>query len=310
MRRMTFFPMIALTMLAVAACADSTAPPPPTPSEHITRGPDGPTGRNLFFLGRTIQNPTFLGTFDGTLHPVVSITGPSGAVATFGSGGTAGRVIVDPSRQEYRATWHPRHGSLGSGTYTVTVTVSELRLGYFDVIRADRMKDLRGIDTWNYVPMKDGQPLAIRFRIETGIAIPAGVPGLYLSHQCGVYLTCRSHSTPEADFYANDAAVRLTSDGGFGFAWTSYGIYRETGLPYGGTFAPVLDAAPTGTFALAVDPEASGVYLLYADGEWFGTWEGSTSSATIHRYAPGPPYTSSGPFTFQRTTSTGTVATR
>lgn len=275
-----------LAVIAVAACAgDPTAPV--APSTHITRGTDGPTDRKLFFLGRTIDNPTFLGQFDGALDPVVTVTDGAGSVVarfTTEVGTGPARVTVDTARQEYDVTWHARHGTLGDGTYTVTVTVNGLRMGYFDVVRAERMKELRNVDTWNYVPVKDGQPLPIRFRIETGFPIPQGVPGLYLSHDCLTFESCMLHANPWAMYFANDGAVRLTGDGGFGFAWTGYETDFFGNVLYG-TVGPVLDASVTDTYSLTRgymdDPTP---YVIWADGMPFAVWAGDASAAWLARF--------------------------
>lgn len=162
----------AALLLAVAACTgDVTAPAAPGeagPSETISDAAHAGTVPGFYFLPPMVPNPSYSGTFDGGLQPRVEICELVG--------NTCGTTIVQYNNVpagsgSYQVNWHTNQFNLDPAkTYRISVFVGTFRLGFADVDVVNSGKELKNVDTQEYIPLQDGRTLPIKFRIETGIA--------------------------------------------------------------------------------------------------------------------------------------------
>jgi internalin A len=159
---------------------DPLAPPGPQPlisdAVHDLEG-----NEHFFWLPPMVGDPgAFSGDFDGTLSPSVEICELDGAdclaplVATFtmttGPGSETVRVSADD--QHYIVNWHTDEFNLDdTKTYRIVAQVDGQELGYADVDVVNNGSQLKNVDTNEYIPLKDGRTLPIKFRIEEGAIV-------------------------------------------------------------------------------------------------------------------------------------------
>src|SRR5438552_3471392 len=168
--------MCAAALLA-AACQDrqsSTA----APSFLIQDAAHNGGNPHFYWLPPMTRQPTFTGTFDGTLAPVVEISELDGVtgcsnrvVATFTTttGPGAETVHPDPAHQLYVVNWHTKAFNLNTAcTYRIRFLVAGLELGIADVDVVDNGAQLRRVDTDDFVPLLDDGTLPIKARVELG----------------------------------------------------------------------------------------------------------------------------------------------
>jgi len=167
----------AAAVLAVAACsADSSSPlAPETPRATISDAAHAGAVPGFYFLPPMVSQPTVSGTFDATLQPRVEICELSGSVcgtviATFVPGTGSTNVRVDAGGQNYIVNWHAGSYNLDvNKNYRISVFQGAFRLGYADVDVVGSGKDLKNVDSNQFIPLQDNRTLPIKFRIETGI---------------------------------------------------------------------------------------------------------------------------------------------
>lgn len=161
----------AALLLAVAACTgDVTAPAAPGgagPAQTISDAAHAGTVPGFYFLPPMVPAPSYSGTFDGGLQPrveICEINGPScTTIATYNN--------VPAGNGSYQVNWHTNQFNLDPAkTYRISVFVGTFRLGFADVDVVNSGKELKNVDTQEYIPLQDGRTLPIKFRIETGIA--------------------------------------------------------------------------------------------------------------------------------------------
>jgi len=167
----------AVAVLAVAACsADSKSPlAPDLARPTISDAAHSGAVPGFYFLPPMVPQPSYSGTFDATLQPRVEICELSGtscgttiASFTFGTGSTS--VRVDAGGQNYIVNWHTGQYNLDvNKMYRISVFQDAFRLGYADVDVVGSGKDLKNVDTSQYIALLDDRTLPIKFRVETGI---------------------------------------------------------------------------------------------------------------------------------------------
>ena len=161
-----------------AACQDRPSPTA-APSFLIQDAAHNGGNPHFFWLPPMTRQPTFTGTFDGTLSPVVEIresAGPSPCVAnrlvamfTTTTGPTLETVRVDLVNQLYIVNWHTKAFNLNSAcTYRIRFLVAELQLGIAEVDVVDNGAQLKRVDTDQFVPLLDDGTLPIKARVEFG----------------------------------------------------------------------------------------------------------------------------------------------
>jgi hypothetical protein len=169
----------AAAVLAVAACtADGKSPTGPStagPRATISDAAHSGAVPGFYFLPPMVPQPSYSGTFDAALQPRVEICELSGAtcgttIATFTYGTGSDNVRVDAAGQNYIVNWHTAQFNLDPAKfYRISVYVGSFRLGFADVDVVGSAKDLRNVDTQQYIALLDDRTLPIKFRIETGI---------------------------------------------------------------------------------------------------------------------------------------------
>ena len=190
MRRSSFLLPFALLW---ASCGPITEPRSAT--ELSASISDGAHSGNVHFYWLPplvpATNPT--GVFDGSLSPVVTISegigGATIAEFTMATGAGSELVRMDPAAEQYIVNWHTDQFNLNAQvTYRIRVRVGGTELGHADVAVAANGRELKNVDTQQFVGLVDGRTLPIKFRIEKGatdindaptldlIADPAPIP--------------------------------------------------------------------------------------------------------------------------------------
>lgn len=168
----TKFAASAALLLAVSACSgDVTAPADPGsagPAQTISDAAHAGAVPGFYFLPPMVPAPSYSGTFDGGLQPRVEIcefNGPAcTTIATY-------NAAVSLASQQYQVNWHTNQFNLDPAkTYRISVFVGTFRLGFADVDVVSSGKELKNVDTQQFIPLQDDRTLPIKFRIETGIA--------------------------------------------------------------------------------------------------------------------------------------------
>jgi hypothetical protein len=122
-----------------------------------------------------VSQPSYSGTFDAALQPRVEICELAGStcgpvVATFLPGTGSTNVRVEAGDQHYIVNWHTGNYNLDvNKNYRISVFQGTFRLGYADVDVVGSGKDLKNVNTSQFIALLDDRTLPIKFRIETGI---------------------------------------------------------------------------------------------------------------------------------------------
>src|SRR2546425_9900217 len=163
--------------LVAAACQDRQSPPA-APSFLIQDAAHNGGNPHFYWLPPMTKQPSFTGTFDGTLAPVVEIRElPAGTACgardpitfTTTTGPGSETVHVDLVNQLYIVSWHTKAFNLNSAcTYRIRFLVAGLELGIADVDVVDNGAQLKRVDTDEFVPLLDDGTLAIKARVEFG----------------------------------------------------------------------------------------------------------------------------------------------
>jgi len=170
----------AATALLAVACQDHRPLTSP-PSFLIQDGAHNGGNPHVYWLPPMEAQPTFTGTFNGTLPLVIEIRelpsgatptcGAQGIIATFttstGPGGE--KVGVDVAGQKYMVNWHTNDFPLNPAcNYRIRALISGLELAIADVDVVSNGAALKRVDTDQYVPLLDDRTLPIKLRIEEG----------------------------------------------------------------------------------------------------------------------------------------------
>lgn len=168
---------LAAILVAAACTADAISPTAPTggPRETISDAAHASAVPGFYFLPPMVPQPSYSGTFDAALQPRVEICELSGSscvttIATFTFGTGASNVKLDAAGQQYSVNWKTADYNLDPAkNYRISVYQGTFRLGYADVDVVGTAKELKNVDTGQYIALLDDRTLPIKFRIETGI---------------------------------------------------------------------------------------------------------------------------------------------
>jgi alpha-tubulin suppressor-like RCC1 family protein len=171
-------PLLAL-LVAATACSDEQPTNPQVDPVAAFTVSDGANGGNphFFFLNPLVPAPNPGGIFDATAEPEVEICPLDAtesclaAIAIFtteaGDGSETIRVSTDD--EHYVVNWHSGDFDLDTGvTYRIRVLLEGRELGYGDVDVVSTGKELKNVATGEFIALKDGRTLPIKFRIEEG----------------------------------------------------------------------------------------------------------------------------------------------
>lgn len=183
--------------IALVGCGD--LPVTVEEAQPVLAIDDGAHGGNphFFFLTPLVPAPDPTGTFDGTLSPEVEICpldpvlgcGAPIAIFTTDAGSGSETVRVSTADEHYIVNWHSKDFDLDEDvTYRIRIFAEGRELGYGDVDVVSSGNELRNVATDEYIALKDGRTLPIKFRIEEG-AIAAGEVNVFTGggdHACAL----------------------------------------------------------------------------------------------------------------------------
>jgi len=178
--------VVLLAALAVACRNDRTLPPGPS---FVIE--DGNHNGNPFFywLAPVVKQQAPDGqTFSSQLAPIITITN----LCT----GNVIRSIADVAvgSGQYQANWHTADDYLDAAcTYRLAVSVGAHQLGVADLDVVDNGRELKNVNSDEYIPLLDGRTLPIKFRIENGAlcavdGTPCGSETIHLASGGGIEL--------------------------------------------------------------------------------------------------------------------------
>ncbi len=177
MSRLRNLARAAVVVFAAGCTGDVHTPTAPAagPGQTISDAAHGGQVPGFYFLQPLVSNPNATGTPDAAVEPRVEICvlagtacGAGVAEFTLASGTDGERVTFDAGK--YQVNWHTdRFGLDPAKHYRISVFVGAFRLGFADVDVVGSGKELKRVDTQEYIALQDGRTLPIKFRIETGI---------------------------------------------------------------------------------------------------------------------------------------------
>lgn len=165
-----------LVTAALGGCSDdptSTSGRRP-PSYLISDAVHSGGKPHFYFLPPMVPNPSVAGVFDESLSPEVAIcewtANACGAeLARFTMTSGPGSETIRVGDGHYIVNWHTDRFDLSAATtYRIRVTVGPWELGFADVDVVASARELRNVNTGEYIPLVDGRTLPIKFRIERG----------------------------------------------------------------------------------------------------------------------------------------------
>jgi hypothetical protein len=167
-------------ILGIGACTgDAGSPLTPEGVEPVATISDAAhagTVPGFYFLPPMVPNPSYSGTFDGGLQPRVEICELVGTtcgtvIAQYTTTSGTGGQTVQVGTSSYQVNWNTSQFNLDPAKhYRISVYVGTFQLGFADVDVVSSGKELKNVDTQEYIPLQDDRTLPIKFRIETGIA--------------------------------------------------------------------------------------------------------------------------------------------
>lgn len=177
----------------LSACNDQPTPLEPKESSQPASSPsfsiwDGMNNGfdHFYFLPPMVGTPSYGGTFDALATPIAEVcmldgsdcaaVQPAGFPVRFTMESGPGSETIRVGDEHYIVNWHTDQFDLTSGSgYRVSVFLDGCLLGYADVDVVNGGKDLKSVDTGEYIGLVDGRTLPIKFRIEEGVGSTLGV---------------------------------------------------------------------------------------------------------------------------------------
>lgn len=206
-RLSTVFPIV----VACASCGESAV----APSDASYAISDGAHSGNehFYFLPPMVPAPDPGGAFDGSLSPEVQVCAWNGAACTTmlalftrDAGYGSESIRVSEADEHYVVNWHTAEilddHPLGSGeVYRVRILVDGRELGFADLAVVRNGRGLRNVNADEWVPLRQGRVLPIKFRIEEGAIDETGggtpMPAMSASagarHSCAVAADGRAY---------------------------------------------------------------------------------------------------------------------
>jgi hypothetical protein len=165
----------ATALIVVAACSNDAGnplAPGGEPLKAISDAAHAGAVPGFYFLPPMVTQPAYSGTFDAGVSPRVEICELAGNACaavlveyTLSSG-----LSLNAGAENYQANWPTQQFDLDvEKHYRISVYAGAVRLGFADVDVVGSGKDLKNVQTQEFIPLLDGRTLPIKFRIETGI---------------------------------------------------------------------------------------------------------------------------------------------
>ncbi len=195
--------LASLPFLVIAACTSepgSTPNDPGRPSFLISDGAHSGGNPDFFFLTPMVSNPNGSPNWDGLgnnphYSPTVTICGTAAtnegnapAAVCVGTPTTFSGSQINASSEAYSVNWKvPNSPTI---FYRITVTLGTLTLGFADV-ETGSAGQIKNVTTGDFVPLKDGTTLPLRFTIETHCTsnAPCGEKMINLAEDNTIFLT-------------------------------------------------------------------------------------------------------------------------
>jgi hypothetical protein len=210
-RRPIAVALASLSALVLASCHDApTSSAGDPPLLEIRDAVHNEGNEHFFWLSPLVGNPAgFNGDFDAALSPVVQVcdvTDCENAVIaqfTTTAGPGAETVRADPGAEHYIVSWHTDAFDVDdTRTYRIRALLNDIELGFADLDVVTSGRELRNVNTGEYIALLDGRTLPIRFRIEEGALAGADLEA--------PVLTGLSFTPTEVDVSAADQQVTLS----------------------------------------------------------------------------------------------------
>jgi len=226
----TRFSLAAVSLFLLIGCRSDSVSPPSLGGPMFAVSDGAHDGNpDFFFLPPLFKSPVNdadyqPAAFNGRLRPAVEIC-ELGAPAADGSrecvAGTPFKrfepaaVTVSLTDQQYQVNWKTDDPPLSvDRLYRIRVLVGTTQLGFADVDPVSTGKELKNVQTGEYIGLVDGSTLPVKFRIENGaLCTIAGQPcaagTVNLDEGGGVTLV-----TPDEEFHFDIAAGTQATFGG------------------------------------------------------------------------------------------------
>jgi Tol biopolymer transport system component len=185
----------AAALLCVAtSCNDSLQPGLARLNSKADLVADGARGGNahFFLLPPLVPAPQFAGVSDPDQAPSVVVcewsdqNGCGAVIASFDrtDGSPSTGIVYDAASEAYHVNWNTGQCATGpcsldpAKTYRLRVLIGSYELGFADVDVVENGKELKNVQTNQYIGLVDGRTLPVKFRIEKGAAtvVAEGVP--------------------------------------------------------------------------------------------------------------------------------------
>jgi len=294
--------MIAAGVLAVSCGGDSkvTGPSVPQSSYLISDAAHGGAVASFYFLPPMVPEPDYNGSFASSLDVAVTICAldpggvgcatpqPDGFPLTYDmtTGPGSETVRVDPENELYIVNWHTDQFALEDGTfYRISVWLDGRQLGFVDVDVVSSGGQLKNVATDEYIALKDGRTLPIKFRVES--APPVAASDAYAMNT-GETLDVPAGTGPPDGLLVNDdagfpgATILTFGAGDLGGSVSDHPAGTSVALA-GGT----LTVGGTGAFTLVGPTDAGTFTFEYRLANGAGSSD-ATVTVTISSAVPQP----------------------
>jgi len=187
MKRTVVVLSLALALAAVGCRDRQSLTSPHRLSADFSDGRTTSGNQNFFFLPPLVGQPSFSGTFNPNLAPVVEIcqldVDPTTKIP-IGCNTTVlpinpGPVQLDGTSQQYQVNWHTDAPAIDPSLFYRIQAFSSIQafslgtapLGFADIDPVANGSQLKNVNTGEYIGLVDGRTLPIKFRIEQGLSL-------------------------------------------------------------------------------------------------------------------------------------------
>ncbi len=142
---------------------------------------DGVAG--FYFRSPMVPDVPLPGTFDPGLNPEVTVcewdgTTCAALIAHFTTTSGPGAESVRANGDHYQVNWHARDYDLDPAkTYRIVVAVGGTELGFADVDVVANGRELKNVNTGEFIPLVEDRTLPIKFYIQAGTVAAFGPSG-------------------------------------------------------------------------------------------------------------------------------------
>ena len=275
MKRVTVGVLAATSMLAFG-CTDREPTRPGGPAFLISDAVHNAGKPHFFFLPPMVPTPVPTGTFDAAVSPEVQICRMAGdeceetiVIFTDSTDWGSERVRVSIEDESYIVNWHT-DGLNSDATYRIRILAGGVELGFADVDVVDSGRELRNVNTNEYIPLVDGRTLPIKFRVETGFLAQLEVAPEEATVTVG---ETQQFTATLTDLHGASLALPVTWISSEGAAATVSPSGLATGVTAGSTTISALAAGAEATALLTVvEPEPlapePGTVAMTLDPSW------------------------------------------